>query len=497
MSRSLLALVIVAAYILFSVWCFRRSRQPDAITKKKATDILVAFASQTGHAEQLAQQTADTIRSARKDVRVSALNEVTSDELKRYKRVLFIVSTTGEGDPPDTATDFVLNVMASDADFQSLEYGLLALGDRRYSYFCGFGHTLDAWLQHSHALPIFDMVEVDNSDAGALRHWQSQLGLLTGMTETADWSAPEYQPWRLVERSLLNPGSAGGPVYHLKLEALQAHEGWLAGDIAEIGPRNDPGVIVAFMDALNLTHIGVADEQGTPWNIWLTDKLLPHTSAEIDALRALPPSELAAYLKLLPHREYSIASLPEDGLELVVRQVRNADGQLGHGSGWLTEYVGIGAEVALRIRSNPMFHPPAQAIPLILIGNGTGIAGLRAHLQASVRAGQQRHWLIFGERNAAYDAYFMKELQEFKQQGSLARLDIAYSRDQAAAVYVQDILLNTANELKDWINAGAAILVCGSATGMAPAVHHVLGNILGEDILAALATSGRYRRDIY
>ncbi|MEZ0316711.1 MAG: sulfite reductase flavoprotein subunit alpha, partial [Methylophilaceae bacterium] len=293
------------------------------------------------------------------------------------------------------------------------------------------------------------------------------------------------------------PRSAGGPVYHLKLEALQAYEGWLAGDIAEIGPRNSPAMIAAFINALGLNHTQVPDEHGTPWNIWLADKLLPHTSAEIDALRALPPSELAANFKLLPHREYSIASLPEDGLELVIRQVRNADGQLGHGSGWLTEYAGIGAEIALRIRSNPMFHPPAQAIPLILIGNGTGIAGLRAHLQASVRAGQQRHWLIFGERNAAYDAYFMDELQDFKQQGSLTRLDIAYSRDQAATIYVQDILLNTANELKYWINAGAAILVCGSATGMAPAVHHVLGNILGEDALTVLAASGRYRRDVY
>ena len=497
MNRPLLAFVIVAAYVLFSVWCFRRSRQPASIIEERAADILVTFASQTGHAQQLAQQTADTIRSAGQDVTVSALNEVTSDELKRYKRVLFIVSTTGEGDPPDTATDFVLNVMASDVDLQSLEYGLLALGDRHYSYFCGFGHTLDAWLQHSHALPIFDMVEVDNSDAGALRHWQSQLGLLTGMTETADWSAPEYQSWRLVERKLLNPGSAGGPVYHLKLEALQEHQRWLAGDIAEIGPRNSPAMIAAFMNTLSLNRTEVADEQGTPWSIWLADKLLPHSSAEIDALRALPIAELAVNFKLLPHREYSIASLPEDGLELVVRQVRNADGQLGHGSGWLTEYAGIGAEVALRIRSNPMFHPLPQAIPLILIGNGTGIAGLRAHLLASVQAGQHRHWLIFGERNAAYDGYFMDELQGFKQQGRLTRLDIAYSRDQANAIYVQDILLNTVNELRDWVNEGAAILVCGSATGMAPAVHHVLGNILGEDALAALAASGRYRRDIY
>jgi sulfite reductase (NADPH) flavoprotein alpha-component len=220
LNRPLLAFVILAVYLLFSVWCFRRRKplsivsvseaEAEAEDKQRAADTLVAFASQTGNAEQLAQQTADAIRAAGQDATVSALNTVSASALRSYKRVLFIASTTGEGDPPDTATDFVLNVMSSDVDLQSLEYGLLALGDRQYSYFCGFGHTLDAWLQQCHALPLFDMVEVDNSDAGALRHWQSQLGLLTGATESADWTTPDYQPWRLAGRRLLNPGSHAG-----------------------------------------------------------------------------------------------------------------------------------------------------------------------------------------------------------------------------------------------------------------------------------------------
>jgi len=495
---------------MFSIWCFRRQRQPgsmgslqnDPLLKAgpKGAKILVAFASQTGHAQQLAQQTADVISAAGQDATVIALHALSAAELASYARVLFIVSTTGEGDPPDTATDFMLNVMASNVDLQSLEYGLLALGDRRYSYFCGFGHALDTWLQQCHALPLFDMVEVDDSDAGALRHWQSQLGLLTGATEAADWTVPDYQPWRLAGRSLLNPGSAGGPVYHIKLESMKAHEGWSAGDIAEIGPRNDPSLIRAFLKALDLEYSAAADGQGAPWGIWLADKLIPHTDMEIDLLKVLPRAELAATLKLLPHREYSIASITgsESGhLELVVRQVSNDDGRLGHGSGWLTEFAGIGTEIALRVRSNPMFHPPAQAVPLILIGNGTGIAGLRAHLLASIKRGQQRHWLLFGERNAACDGYFMDELQAMKGQGVLSRLDVAYSRDQATPVYVQHILASHPELLREWIREGAAILVCGSANGMAPAVHHVLGSVLGEDALTALAAAGRYKRDIY
>ncbi len=504
MNRPLLAFIIVAVYVLFSAWCFRRNRQPALIDitsgSRENADVLIAFASQTGHAQQLAQQTADLIRAAGQAVTVSRLNAVSASVLMSHKRVLFIASTTGEGDPPDTATDFVLNVMARNVDLQSLEYGLLALGDRQYAYFCGFGHTLDAWLQQCHALPLFDMVEVDNSDAGALRHWQSQLTLLTGATETADWTSPDYQPWRLVSRTLLNPGSAGGPVYHLGLEPMQAHEGWSAGDIAEIGPRNDPSVISTFLSSLGIDHSAAINEQGTSWMECLADKLISHTVEDVDALRTLQSAELLSSLKVLPHREYSIASIPASGsgnIELVVRQVSNDDGRLGHGSGWLTKFAGIGGEIALRVRPNAMFHPPAQSVPLILIGNGTGIAGLRAHLHASIQRGQQRHWLLFGERNAAYDGYFMDELQAMKEQKNLARLDIAYSRDQATPVYVQDILAGQAVAVKEWVEEGAAILVCGSATGMAPAVHHVLGSILGESELAALAASGRYRRDIY
>lgn len=502
MSRPLLALVIVAAYALFSLWCFRRNRRPATSIQQQVADLLLAFASQTGHAQQLAQQTADTIQASGQQVSVMALNDVTLDILRQYKRALFIVSTTGEGDAPDNATEFVLKAMSNeinpnDMNLSTLQYGLLALGDRRYSYYCGFGHALDAWLRHAHALPMFDMVEVDNGDAGTLRHWQSQLGLLTGIHETADWNPPDYQVWRLLDRRLLNAGSAGGSVYHLKLQAPDSHVGWQAGDIAEIGPRNSDDAILAFLHAMGLSPVLECVQDGEPWPQWLASRLLPDSVEETALLKGLQPTELASTLKLLAHREYSIASLPQDGLELVVRQVRNANATLGHGSGWLTSHAQLGDNIALRVRANSMFHLAAGQTPLILIGNGTGIAGLRAHLKASVQSGGTRHWLIFGERNAACDAYFEDEFDDLQQRGLLTRRDLAYSRDQQSPKYVQDLLASAADELRAWVEMGATILVCGSATGMAPAVHSVLVDTLGVDALAVLLAAGRYKRDIY
>ncbi|MFY0022417.1 flavodoxin domain-containing protein, partial [Acinetobacter baumannii] len=71
-----------------------------------------------------------------------------------------------------------------------LRFGVLALGDRSYQQYCAFGHALHAWLCRRHAQPLFDAIEVDNGDEGALRHWQHQLGVLSGHSDEADWSAP-------------------------------------------------------------------------------------------------------------------------------------------------------------------------------------------------------------------------------------------------------------------------------------------------------------------
>ena len=111
-------------------------------------------------------------------------------------------------------------------------------------------------------------------------------------------------------------------------------------------------------------------------------------------------------------REYSIASIPQDGLlQLLVRQERHADGSLGIGSGWLTEHAEVGSAISLRLRRNSAFHLPGEPCPLILLGNGTGLAGLRSLLKARIAEGQQPNWLLFGERNEAHDFYFREELQ--------------------------------------------------------------------------------------
>jgi sulfite reductase (NADPH) flavoprotein alpha-component len=167
------------------------------------------------------------------------------------------------------------------------------------------------------------------------------------------------------------------------------------------------------------------------------------------------------------------------------------------GSGWLTAGAKVGEDIALRVRANPNFHTPEGNGPLILIGNGTGIAGLRALLKGRIAAGQHRNWLIFGERNAAHDRFYGDELDRWRAQGQLERVDLVFSRDQAERRYVQHRVRECAEGLRRWVADGAAIYVCGSLQGMAPAVDAALSEVLGAETLEDLAISGRYRRDVY
>ena len=403
---------------------------------------LVAYASQTGNAEELATQTAQSLQLAGIPVRLCALAELTAMDLQQAERALFLVSTYGEGDAPDNAAAFMGRLMTGELALPQLHYGVLALGDRSYGQFCGFGRALDAWLATQGASRLFQRIEVDRSASAAIEQWFQHLSHLAGTSDAPDWSAPAFGDWRLTQRQLLNPGSAGGAIYHVELAPVSGSlPDWQSGDLVQVAAPADPS----------------------------------------------------------QPREYSIASIPRDGsVHLLVRQHAHPDGSLGLASGWLTAQAAVGDVVQLRLRQHKRFRLEDNAQrPLILIGNGSGIAGLRGHLKSRVLAGQRRNWLIFGERNAAHDFHYREEIEGWHASGDLPRLDLAFSRDQAERTYVQDRLRGNADEITLWLQQGAAIYICGSLAGMAGGVDQALQEMLGRPALDALAAEGRYRRDVY
>jgi len=485
-----------AAVIAYAIGClalWRRTRPDQQPARNDGVPpLLVAWASQTGFAQQLAGRTAQSLRDSGRQVRLCALDQLDAPLLAGTRTALFIASTTGEGDPPDHALAFFSRMMKQAPSMTGLRYAVLALGDRSYAHYCGFGRRLDDWLRQHGAQPVFDIVEVDNADPGALRHWQQLLGQLGDGSLQADWSPPDYQSWRLRQRHHLNPGSAGGPVFHLRLQPADGGQpAWQAGDIAEIGPQHAPATVEHWMRANGLdAQATLAD--GRALRDLLAVSRLP------DSIESLDVDALATALQPLPHREYSIASLPSEGsLHLLLRRQAHADGTPGLASGWLCDHAALGARINLRLRGNRNFHPPATDAPLLLIGNGTGIAGLRAHLRARIDAGARRNWLIFGERNRAHDFHFGDELQQWQREGWIERLDTVFSRDGETHRYVQDVLMAHVAPLRQWIAEGTTLLVCGSLQGMAPAVDAVIAQVLGSDGKEQLIMERRYRRDVY
>ena len=448
---------LLYAGLCVGIWWRERRRvqraQAEALAlstaREGAEPILVAYASQTGQAEDIARETARLLHTAGEPVQLCPLGEVTVSTLESTRTALFVVSTYGEGDAPDNAAAFFQDCMDQPRDLKTLSYGLLALGDRTYDHFCGFGRGLDEWLRASGAQALFDRVDMDSGAPQALQAWQQHLSQVASVGALPAWQSPALESWTLAVREHLNPGSTGGGVFHLELAPLaDAQATWEAGDLVEL---------------------------------------------------PVPPDAA-------PPRNYSVASVPADGrLHLMVRESFRADGTPGLASGWLCRDLPLGGTVDLRVRAHANFRAEWNAQrPLILIANGTGLAGLRSHLRHRAACRQRGDharggdWLVYGERQAAHDRPYRSELEAWLVEGVLERLDLAFSRDQERRVYVQDKLLEQAELLRHWVrDRDAAIYVSGSLQGMAQGVDEALRQILGTGEVDLLLQAGRYRRDVY
>lgn len=459
------AALLLAMYLAMCALVYRRHRrrsrsgdrrgdgfQPSPIDGESpaaGARCYFAYASQTGLAEHIAREAARRLSEAGCAAQVLTVDQLDLDRVEAGARVFFVLSTCGEGDAPDNATAFsgALERMQTEQRLAlaQIHYSLLALGDRSYRSFCGFGRWADERLCAAGAVRLFPRIDVDRADPAAVDRWLQAVSRECGVAlpPVALESGPQadWAEWQVGERQHLNPDSLGGEVHRLRLlPPAGAACAWQSGDVVQVAVRADPG----------------------------------------------------------RPRDYSIASIAADGyVELLVRRMA-VGARTGLASGWLTR-LGPGDRVSLRVCTRPGFRLGANArAPLILIGNGTGIAGLMSHLRARAHASASAPvWLLFGERRRQHDFHFGAELSALHAQGTLTRLDVVFSRDLAPGRYVQDALRAAAKELRRWVDSDAAIYVCGSRRGMANEVDRALVEILGVLRVEQLRAEGRYRRDVY
>jgi sulfite reductase (NADPH) flavoprotein alpha-component len=164
-----------------------------------------------------------------------------------------------------------------------------------------------------------------------------------------------------------------------------------------------------------------------------------------------------------------------------------------------------GSVIDFYIHRNEQFRLPDDDKDLIMIGPGTGIAPFRAFLserESTSAAG--RNWLFYGDQHFSSDFLYQTELQQWKENGVLNKLDVAFSRDQPEKIYVQDKIRQRAEEFFQWLQNGATLYVCG-AKRMSEDVERTILDLLQksgktenpESYIGELKSAGRYLMDVY
>jgi sulfite reductase (NADPH) flavoprotein alpha-component len=234
-----------------------------------------------------------------------------------------------------------------------------------------------------------------------------------------------------------------------------------------------------------------------------------HPSAKLGA------QEFIELLRKLMPRLYSISSAPSkypDEIHLTVAVVRyetNGRPREGVCSSYLSERARLNEpDVPVFVADSHFGLPADDDVPVIMVGPGTGVAPFRSFvMDRATRGAKGKNWLFFGDQRKDSDFLYADEWADYLQSGVLTRLDLAFSRDQAAKIYVQDRMRENAAELWRWLQAGAYFYVCGDAKRMAKDVDAALHAIVAEqggltpeaavDWVKQFKKDGRYQRDVY
>ncbi|MDV3127219.1 sulfite reductase flavoprotein subunit alpha [Mycobacterium sp. 21AC1] len=518
------------------------------MTAQRELSLIVAFGTDMGNSEDAAMTFAEAAAPLGIEAGAVELNQLNLADLQTATHFVVVVSTFGDGEFPDTATLFWEAISGDTERLEHLNFAVLALGDISYDLFCNAGKLLDERLEALGATRLVDRVDIDGHYEQPAKAWTSDvLKLLAAELSTPAPAVAATAPPQRVERHvpvearlavnrLLNAPESDKEVRHYELDLTGTEISYQAGDSIAVHATNDPALVEELLAELGVDADFAVADHDQPLGVLLTEHLEIRTpsralltlvadrGAALDAswlpgkdvidvvrLADLSADEVIDTLRPLQFRDYSIASSPlahPDSVHLTVASVRYTDGNRRHGGVASTYLADRCAKVRVHLRPNTHFRLPAADVPIIMIGPGTGIAPFRAFLQErQARAAGGRSWLFFGDRRHATDFLYGDELAGFVASGALTRLDLAFSRDQQAKLYVQHRMQENASELYSWLQDGAYLYVCGDADRMAKDVdttlHDIVARCGGVDADAAhayvneLVKTHRYVRDVY
>jgi sulfite reductase (NADPH) flavoprotein alpha-component len=229
-------------------------------------EVTILYGSQTGNARGLAKKASSTLEGKGFQVTVSAMSDFKPNNIKKVKNLLIIVSTHGEGDPPDNALTFHEFLHGKRAPkLDDLNFSVLSLGDSSYEFFCQTGKQFDARLEElggTRLYPRFDCdLDYDEPAAEWLEGIISSLGEAKGgnpvltqatSTQTVESTYSRTNPFRaeVLENLNLNGRGSNKETRHLELSLEGSGLSFQPGDSLGIYPENDSELVDLLLEEL-------------------------------------------------------------------------------------------------------------------------------------------------------------------------------------------------------------------------------------------------------
>lgn len=520
------------------------------------TSCSLLYGTESGNSKKLANDFAAKLKKRGVQIKLKSMDQYRLNDLEKEVHLLMIMSTQGDGEPPEAAKKFFEHIHANDLSLNHLHYAVVALGDTAYPLFCKAGEDVDKRFAHLNAKRMAELKKCDIDYEKEAHQWLDELIEAVFYQKNAMNPAPILQPniqstssRKIIDATVatiinLNDEHSNKETYHIELETADSLD-YEPGDSLAIVPANpEPSVqrvlrLMGLNGFENFEYKGVVDTALHLLKNKLNLRFLPErivkryaelVGKEIPALRLdladllqlypaesanpVGPQQIISLLEPIVPRLYSISSSPaahgKSEVHLTVSKhnfIFDSQKLLGLCSGYLSD-LQIGARLKVYLQKNNAFKLPPPDEDLIMIGPGTGIAPFRSFLFERDAAGASgRNWLFFGEQHFVSDFLYQTELQSFYELGVLTKLNTAFSRDQKEKVYVQQKIEKHAGELMEWLDRGAHIYICGSKDPMSMDVEKALLKIFSqkknismaeaEEKLQLLSETGRYHKDVY
>jgi sulfite reductase (NADPH) flavoprotein alpha-component len=525
------------------------------------SEVLVAYGTETGNCEKLARQFEALARAENIKVVVCDLAYVRLRQLGKQTYVLFICSTHGDGDPPESVKSFYAALMDAKAPrLPNLRYAVLSLGDSTYEHFCATGKQLDERFASLGGTRLTFRQDCDVDYHSTAKLWMEDILKLIPHSEPSGSIAIQHVDQTekitksnpllttVLSNNRLSHCSRDNPVHHIELSIDSKRISLASGDAVGVLVRNPDTLVDAILEAANIKRDEVVtiNHRTTRLDMVLAEECdltipsnkfidmwsqaalsadlteianLEHTEKKsflkkhqvLDIIKKFPAKvdaqHFVNHLRPLQPRLYDIANsinFIEDEVHLTVKKYTYGFQERieeGVASAYL---VNLKEDEQLRIYPyrNARFHLPEMLdVPLILIADSTGIAPYRSFIQ-EIQLGVRTHpcWLIFSEEQYEEDFLYQIELQKAMELDILKRIDTFFHHEESAGSLGKTVITQS-GLLLDWLKQGAHIYLCGDKPRLTECENEITAWLSSSDkqevSWQSLDSNHRIHRNLY